>query len=143
MTAVQELSTNHRQSGDTNWSDCPNILRKGTDANAVQGVYETLKTRVGSLSGAPVPEHQSDDAVRLSTKNDKVASGNSRQLHRLVQQGAGNMRLVAGHGQIGPSGQVRRERVQLAQIPKDMDNCGGLADEVEVYTRQGSCWPCD
>ena len=99
-----------------------------------------LKTRVGSLSGGPEPEHQFDDAIRLYSNNDKVASYNSRQLHRPEPQGAENMRLVAGHGQIGPSGQVRRERVQVAQIPKDMDNCGGLADVVEVYTRQESCW---
>ena len=72
--------------------------------------------------------------MRLYSKNDKVASCNSRQLHRLVQQGAENTRLVAGHGQIGPSGQVRRERVHTAQIPKDMDNCGGLADVVR-YTQ--------
>ena len=51
------------------------------------------------------------------------------------------MWLVVGHGQIGPLGQVQRECVQVAQIPKDMDNWGGLADVVEVYTRQGSCWP--
>ena len=74
MTAVQELSTNHRQSGDTSWSDCLNLLRKGIDASAVQGVYETLKTRIGSLSGGPVPEHEFDDAMRLYSKNDKVAS---------------------------------------------------------------------
>ena len=50
----------------------------------------------------------------------------------MVQQGAERMRLVTGHGQVGPSGQVRRDRIQVAQFPKEMDNCGGLADNVEV-----------
>ena len=136
LVAVQELSTNHSESVGTSWSDCLTVLRKGTNANAVQSVYETLKTRVGRLSGGPVPKQQWDDAMRLYSKNDKISSCNNRQLHRLAQQGAENMRLVAGHGQIGPSGQVRRERVQVAHIPKDMDNCGGLVAVVEVCTRQ-------
>ena len=27
---------------------------------------------------------------------------------------------------------MRRERIDIAQIPKDKDNCGGLAEVVEV-----------
>ena len=36
-----------------------------------------------------------DDAMRLNFKNNKFASYNSRQLHRLDQQEVENMRLVA------------------------------------------------
>ena len=86
-------------------------------------------------------EHQFDGAMRLYSQNNKVPSYNSRQPHRLEQQGAENMWLVVGHGQIGPVEQVQREHVQVAQIPKDMGNWGGLADVSEVYTRQESSWP--
>lgn len=50
---------------------------------------------------------------------------------------------VTGHGQLGPPGQVWRERVQVALIPKDIDNCGGLVNVVEARRRQESCWPSD
>ena len=53
-----------------------------------------------------------------------------RELQRLVHQGVQKLRLVAGHGQIGDSGQVRHERIDVAQIPKVKDTCGGLADVV-------------
>ena len=50
---------------------------------------------------------------------------------------------VAGHGQLGPSGQVRQERVQVPLTPKDIDNCGDLVDVVQARRRQESCWPPD
>ena len=74
--------------------------------------------------------------MRLYCTNDRVDSYNNRQLQRLVQQGVPKLRLVAGHGQIGDSGQVRRERIDVAQMPRDKDNCGGLADIIEVSTQQ-------
>ena len=42
------------------------------------------------------------------------------------------MQLVAGHGQVGASGHVRRQNVSVAQIPTNIDHCGGLADVIEV-----------
>ena len=62
---MQELTSNHRQSGETSWSDSLNILRKGTDDSAVNGVYEQLKTRLGKMSGESVSEAQFDGAMRL------------------------------------------------------------------------------
>ena len=47
-------------------------MHKGTDVIAVQGVYETLNTIIGSLSGGPVPEHEFDDAMRLHSKMTKL-----------------------------------------------------------------------
>ncbi len=78
--------------------------------------------------------------MRFHATNDKVDSCNNRE--RLVQQGVKKLRLVAGHGQIGDVGQVRCERIDIAQIPKDKDNCGGLADVVEVSTCMCKPW-CD
>ena len=58
-----------------------------------------------------------------------------------MHQGVQKLQLVARHGQIGDSGQVRRERIDVAQIPKDKDNCGGLADVVEVSTHTTVWFP--
>ena len=110
------------------------MLRKGTDESVVNGVYEQLKTQLGNMSDGSVSETQLDGAMRLYPNNDKVDSYHDRELQRLVHQGVQKLRLVAGHGQIRDSGQVRRERIDIAQIPKDKDNCGGLADVVEVST---------
>ena len=101
-----------------------------------------LKTRVSNLSGGDVSEVQFEDAMRLYAKNASVDSHNSLQLQSLVRAGAERLRLVAGHGQVGDSGQVSRERIAVSQVPKDKDNCGGLADVVEVSpTVTHSCLP--
>ena len=139
---MQQLTSNHRQSGDTSWGDCLNTLRRGTDTNAVDEVYSILKTRVGNLSGGTIRESDFDDAMRLLPRNDQVDSYNSLQLNRLVHRGAERMQLVAGHGQVGDSGQVRRERISLAQIPTSTDNCGGLASCIEVGTHQLGLHAC-
>ena len=80
--------------------------------------------------------------MRLYAKNAKVDSHNSLQLQSLVRAGAERLRLTAGHGQVGDSGRVSRERIAVGQIPMDKDNCGGLADVVEVSpTVIHSCLP--
>ena len=80
--------------------------------------------------------------MHLYAKNAKVDSHNSLQLQSLVRAGAERLRLIAGQGQVGDSGQVSRERIAVGQIPKDKDNCGGLADVVEVSpTVTHSCLP--
>ena len=107
MTAVQELSTNHRQSGDTSWSDCTNVLRKWTDANAVHGVYETLKTRMTKL-----PAATAGSCTDLCNKELRT--------YGLWPWSDWTLRT-------GPAGACTS-----CQMPKDMDNCGGLADVVEV-----------
>ena len=126
---MKELTSNHRQSGNTFWGDCLNTLRRGSDSDAIDGVYQVLKTRVSNFLGGDVSEVQFKDAMRLYASVD---SHNSLQLQRLVRSGAERLRLVAGHGQVGNSGQVSRKRIVVSQIPKDKDNCGGLADVVEV-----------
>ena len=139
-TAVKELTSNHRQSGDTFWGDCLNTLRRGSGSDAIDGVYQVLKTRVSNLSGGDVSEVQFKDAMRLYAKNANVDSHSSLQLQSLVRAGAERLRLVAGHGQVGNSGQVSQERIAVNQIPKD--NCGGLADVVEVSPKvTHSCLP--
>ena len=129
---MKELTSNHRQSGNTFWGDCLNTLRRGSDSDAIDGVYQVLKTRFSNLLGGDVSEVQFKDAMRLYAKIASVDSHNSLQLQRLVRSGAERLSLVAGHGQVGDSGQVSRERIAVSQIPKDKDNCGGLADVVEV-----------
>ena len=69
--------------------------------------------------------------------NDTVASLDSRQLHGSVQQGAETMQLVAEHGQIGPSGEVQRDHIELVQMTwsiVQLTTCGCLADAVDAYT---------
>ena len=95
--AVQQLTCNHRQSGDTSWGNCLDTLRQPFDGAAVDGVYNILKSRLGNLSGGTVRESDFDDAMRLLPKNDQVNNFNSRQLNRLVHRGAERMKLVAGH----------------------------------------------
>lgn len=121
LLAAQELTSNHRQSGDVEWGSCLDTLRTGTDVPAVDSVYRLLKTRLGNLSGGPVRGSDFDGAMRLLPKNDQVDNHNALQLSRLVQGGAERMRLVAGHCQVGPSGQIRRERISSMQIPKSTD----------------------
>ena len=42
------------------------------------------------------------------------------------------MQLVAGHGQVGQYGVITTGNISPNDIPKEADNCGGLADVVEV-----------
>ena len=72
------------------------------------------------------------DAMHLFAKNSQVDSHNSTQLKLLQSKGVEVLRLVAGHGWVGEPGQVTRERISKTQIPTDKDNCGGLAESLEV-----------
>lgn len=94
-----------------------NTLRLGRDSYATDVVYQVLKTAVSNLSGGKVGEVQFKDAMRLYAK---VVSHNSLQLQSLVRAGAERLILIAGHGQVGHSGQISRERVAAGQIPKTM-----------------------
>ena len=124
------------------WGDCLNTLRRGSDSDAINGVYQVLKTRVSNLSGGVMREVQFKDAMRLYARNASVDSHNNPQLQNLVKAGAERLRLIAVHGQVGDAGQVSLELIAVGQIPKDRDNCGGLADVVEVNrTVTRSCLP--
>ena len=82
--------------------------------------------------------YREEDASEAAQTTTRTAQ--RLQLQSLVRAGAERLRLIAGHSQVGDS--VSRERIAAGQIPKDKDNCGGLADVVEVSsTVTHSCLP--
>ena len=77
--------------------------------------------------------------MRLYPKNAKADRHDSLQLQHLVRSAACKLSLLAGHCQVGYSGQVSQERIAVNQIPKDTDNCGRLAQVVEVSLDSLAC----
>ena len=65
-------------------------------------------------------------------KNDRVSDHNAMKLAELVTRGVEKLRLVAGHGQVTQFGVVSRSNIRVSDIPAEIDNCGGLADVIEV-----------
>ena len=70
--------------------------------------------------------------MRLYAKNDRVSDHNAMKLAELVTRGVEKLRLVAGHGQVTQFGVVIRSNIRVSGILAEIDNCGGLADVVEV-----------
>lgn len=129
---MKELTTNHRQSGDVTWSDRLNLIRPGLGGQQLDDFHALVKTRLGNRSGGAVSESAFKDAMRLYPKNDTIREHNALKLAELAAHGNEKTRLVAGHGQVGQYGPVTTGNISPNDIPKEADNCGGLADVVEV-----------
>ena len=89
--------------------------------------FDILKTNDGDLHGGHVRESDFADAMHLfAYKNAEVDSHSSSQLKLLQSKGVQMLRLVAGHGQIGDSGEVTCERINRTEVPRDKSKLWGL-----------------
>ena len=101
--------------------------------------------RAARMAEQRAAEQAANTAVRSDSRT--VCMAEQQAADRAADTAARSAAGIAIHRaasarQIGDSGQVRGERIAVGQIPKDQNNCGGLAEVVEVSpTVTHSCLP--
>lgn len=130
---LHELNTNQRQQGDNSWAQHLNALRSCTDAVAVDQAEAALRTRL--RANMPAAEQQAaiwEELPRLLPTNAAVHDHNMAMLQRLAASNTPVYDVHAQHRRLHDNGKVDTREVLPAEIPKDADDCGGLAHIVTL-----------
>ena len=69
--AAKELTINHRQIGNTSWSDHLNMRRPSNYEEGLDATYDVLNTRIGDQSSGPVSEVEFRDAMCLYVEHER------------------------------------------------------------------------